>query len=307
MSGDPKYKTLIDAQTWAFIHKTESHYPPDADRLDIAGQRRVYDRMCAAFHAGRPAGVTVQDSLQGHIPLRHYRCQSAAPVEVLYLHGGGFVLGGLDSHDDICAEICAATGFDVTAVDYRLSPEHPFPQDIDDALAAARALRKPFVLVGDSAGGTLCATVAAEFSPAPLGQVLIYPSLGPATPTSSMADHAHAPMLTAKDSVCSAKIRAAGNARTRNDPRFSPLCAPSFAGVPPTVVISAECDPLADDAALYAAAINTVGGRAVHIREVGLVHGYLRARHSVDRARASFARIIAAISALGRGVWPPAL
>lgn len=306
MSYDAKYDTLIDAQTWAFIRETESWYPPDAIGLTVADQRGVYNAMCKAFHAGHPPGVAVRDDHLAHIPRRHYRSKADAPVQVLYLHGGGFVVGGLDSHDDVCAEICAGTGFDVTAVDYRLSPEHPFPQDFDDALAAAQAVPKPMVLVGDSAGGNLCAAVSAALVQRPLGQVLIYPGLGPATPTPSMATHAHAPMLTAEDSAYYARIRSAQTADILNDPRFSPLRAASFAGLPPTVAISAECDPLADDAAQYCAAIAAAGGHALHIRAQGLVHGYLRARHRVDRAGASFAQIVAMIALLGQGGFPKA-
>lgn len=156
---DPKYETLIDAQTWDFIRETERWYPPDAVGLSIAEQRAVYDEMCRAFHAGHPLGVSVRDgglALASHtIALRHYSSQADATAQVLYFHGGGFVVGGLDSHDDVCAEICAATGFDVTSVDYRLSPDCPFPQDFEDALAVARTQGpKPWVLVGDSAGVT---------------------------------------------------------------------------------------------------------------------------------------------------------
>jgi acetyl esterase len=312
---DPKYDLLIDAQTWEFIRETESWYPPDAVGLTIAEQRGVYNKMCAAFNAGRPQGVVVQDSVLQQadhgIPLRHYSCAPDALAQVLYFHGGGFVVGGLDSHDDVCAEICAGTGFDVTSVDYRLSPEHPFPQDIDDALAAASVQTgKPLVLVGDSAGANLCASVAAAMrgaSNAPKGQVVIYPGFGGPKTSDSMRAHAHAPMLTAADVAFYATIRSGGVANADADPRFSPLRAHDFTGLPPTVAISAECDPLADDAALYAQAVFAAGGRALHLREVGLVHGYLRARHRVDRAAASFARIIAAISALGKGQWPEVL
>ncbi|MGO4907349.1 alpha/beta hydrolase fold domain-containing protein [Pseudorhodobacter sp. W20_MBD10_FR17] len=312
---DPKYDQLIDAQTWAFIRETESWYPPDAVGLTIAQQRTVYDKMCAAFYAGRPAGVEVQDNALQQagraISLRQYRSTPDAAAQVLYFHGGGFVVGGLDSHDDVCAEICVGTGFDVTAVDYRLSPECPFPQDIEDALAVATAqmgarTTKPLVLVGDSAGANLCAAVAALTGGAAngaIGQVLIYPGFGGPNNTGSMVAHAHAPMLTAEDVAFYARIRSDGTAERVTDPRFSPLQAQDFTGLPPTVAISAECDPLADDAALYADAVLAAGGRALHLREAGLVHGYLRARHRVDRASASFARIIKAVSALGQGQW----
>ncbi|MGB3280089.1 MAG: alpha/beta hydrolase [Pseudorhodobacter sp.] len=315
MGYDPKYDDLIDDETWAFIRETESWYPPDAIGLSIAGQREVYDAMCRAFHAGHPPGVVATDSAiapgSHSIPLRTYRCGGAGLAQVLYVHGGGFVLGGLDSHDDVCAEICARTGFDVTAVDYRLSPEHPFPCDFNDALAAARSLSaKPVVLAGDSAGGDLCAAVAAalrgtEF--APIGQVLIYPGLGAPVATQSAVEHAHAPMLTAQDMAFYSTVRAGGDETAQDNPSFSPLRAADFSGLPPTIAITAQCDPLSDDGKHYCERVAAAGGMAKHIEEQGLVHGYLRARHRVTRAGASFDRIVAAISALGRGDWPESL
>lgn len=316
MSGyDPKYDDLIDAQTWDFIRETESWYPPDAIGLSIEGQREVYNKMCRAFHAGHPARVQTEDGVipASHpVPVRRYTTGGGA-ARVVYMHGGGFVVGGLDSHDDVCAEICAATGFDVTAVDYRLSPEHPFPDDVNDALAAtlheaARGL--PVVLVGDSAGGNLCAAVSAALRgtvQAPIGQVLIYPGLGAEAATASAETHATAPMLTTQDMAFYAAIRAGDDAGAQANPAFSPLRATDFANLPPTIAITAQCDPLSDDGAVYVARLAAAGVRAAHMEEPGLVHGYLRARHRVDRAGQSFSRILSAISALGQGIWPEQL
>ena len=150
------YDTLIDAETWAFIRKTAEYYPDDAVELDVAGQRRVYDAMCAAFRQRRRDGVNAADASADGVPVRVY---SAGEPErtVVCFHGGGFVVGGLDSHDDVCAEICAATGYRVVAVDYRLAPEHKHPAAFDDAWTATRWAAERFhddlVLVGDSAGG----------------------------------------------------------------------------------------------------------------------------------------------------------
>jgi acetyl esterase len=299
----PDYQTLIDAETWAFIRRTDACYPPDTASRTIAEQRQVYDAMCGVFHQGYPAGITAQDSLIAGVPCRTYA--GAAPV-VLYLHGGGFVVGGLNSHDDVCAEICAATGLTVVAADYRLSPEHDHPAAFDDALAVALALAGPIVLVGDSAGGNLAAAVSHHLRGSGvtvLGQVLIYPGLGGDTGRGSYLTHAHAPMLTRDDVLFYAGIRHSG-AVVRGDPTVSPLQDSDFGGLPPTLAISAECDPLADDARGYAAAIRAAGGRAEWVLEPGLVHGYLRARHSVARARASFARICTAISTFSKGDWP---
>lgn len=291
-----QYQHLIDAETWAFIRRTEAAYPPDTASLTIADQRRIYDATCRDFHHGTPPGVASQDETVAGVPCRRY--SGTGPV-VLYFHGGGFVVGGLDSHDDVCAEICAATGLTVLAVDYRLCPEHPHPAAFDDCLAVAHATPGPVLLAGDSAGGALAAAVAAALrAPRVLGQVLIYPGLGGRG--FSYQRHALAPMLTSDDVDFYARIRGAD----RYDPTAAPLLARDFTGLPPTLAIAAECDPLADDAADYAARITTAGGQAVAVTEPGLVHGYLRARHTVDRARTSFARVTATLSAMATGQWP---
>ncbi len=317
--GTAKYDRLLDAETWAFIRATGAHYPPGAADLPVAAQRAVYDRMCRAFHAGRPAGVDVEDgAIPGPggraVPVRRYRPAggAGAPAEVLYFHGGGFVVGGLDSHDDICAEIAARTGLPVASVDYRLAPEHVFPADFEDAMAAFRHAAsggRRVVLAGDSAGGCLAAAVCGAVrgeagACAPAGQVLVYPGLGGEPPPESLALHANAPMLGAADIAFYRRLRAGGNAAAPRDPRFAPLAADGFAGIAPTVVFSAECDPLSGDGRAYRDRLRAAGGRAALFEEEGLVHGYLRARHTVRRARESFARVVAAIAALGRGEWP---
>jgi len=314
---DSKYNDLIDAETWAFIRETESWYPPDAIGLTIGDQRAVYDKMCRAFHAGHPPGVGVTDGFiattNHQIPIRTYHVQHPIPAQVVYLHGGGFVVGGLNSHDDVCAEICARTNATVTAIDYRLSPEHPFPDDFNDALTAVRHLANsgaPLVLVGDSAGGNLCAAIAAALrgTPnAPIGQVLIYPGFGAPHPTQSATDHAEAPMLTRQDIAFYATIRAGGDTTAQSNPNFSPLRATGFENLPPTIAITAQCDPLSDDGKVYCDQITAAGGKAAHIEEPGLVHGYLRARHRAARASASFDRIITAIETLARSEWPEKL
>lgn len=285
------YKAMIDAETWAFIAATDAAYPADAVDLDIAGQRRVYDAMCRVFHRAYDA-QPVDHAIAG-VRVRDFA--GAAPA-VVYLHGGGFVVGGLDSHDDICAEIAKATGLRVVLVDYRLSPENLHPAALEDALAVVRALGD-VVLAGDSAGGNLCAAVAARVRVR--GQVLIYPGLGGDHDRGSYLTHAQAPMLTRDDVIFYAGVRGGDP----SDPSLSPLKG-DLSGLPPTVAFGAECDPLCDDAEAYAAGIRAAGGRAVSFTEAGLVHGYLRARHSVGRARDSFSRIVAAVAALARGDWP---
>lgn len=306
------YRTLIDAETWAFIEETGRWYPPEAAGFTIAEQRAVYDRMCKAFDRPHPPGVRAADQTIGGVNCRSYEPSETAPAAVVYFHGGGYVVGGLHSHDAICAEICAATGFRVIAADYRLSPEHLHPAAFDDAVAVVRAVAgedQPLVLAGDSAGGNLAAAAshALRGEAAGLrGQCLIYPGLGGDMAAGSYLIHAEAPMLTRQDVLFYTGIRfAGGRVPAAPDVTASPLQDRDFSGLPPTFVVTAECDPIADDGRRYVARILAAGGRAALVEEAGLVHGYLRARHSVARARASFGRICNGIARLGQGLWPP--
>lgn len=289
----PDYDRLIDAETWAFIRATAAHYPADAATAGIAGQRRTYDAMCAAMRAPRPPGIAVGDAEVGGVPCRIY---DGVGATVAYLHGGGFVVGGLDSHDDIAAEVAAATGYRVVVPDYRLAPEHPHPAAYADALAVVDALEGPVVLAGDSAGGNLAAAVALARRHL-AGQVLIYPGLGGDITQGSYVTHAHAPMLTTAEVGVYAGLRGAD----ASDPTANPLRAENLRGLPPAFVAAAECDPLHDDGEAWAAAIRAAGGTALSVTDRGLVHGHLRARHRSHRAAGSFARVITMIRLFGSG------
>ncbi|MGB5869975.1 MAG: alpha/beta hydrolase [Albidovulum sp.] len=304
------YSALIDAETWAFIRKSESWYPPETANYSIEKQREIYDALCQAFHRGHPHGVVTEDVAFGHVPCRKYEL-GPSPITLIYFHGGGFVVGGLNSHDDICAEICAATGYRVISVDYRLAPEYPHPAAFEDALAATQAIAlafdSPLILVGDSAGGNLAAAVSSHSRTTArpiIGQALVYPGLGGDLSKGSYIKHAHAPMLTLADMEFYSRIRFPGGIAQISDTTASPLVDGDFAGLPPTLVISAQCDPVCDDGQLYCAAIQAAGGLAHFHEEKGLVHGYLRARGSVTRAMVSFVRLTQGISALGRREFP---
>lgn len=305
------YDDLLDDEVRAFIARTDAFYPPEAVDFTVAEQRRFYDALCREFDVGRPDGVVVQDTDAEGVPVRIYTAGEPGAM-VLYFHGGGFVVGGRDSHDSICAEICAGTGYRVISVDYRLAPEHVHPAHFDDAVTAAHwALGRhdgAVVLAGDSAGGNLAAAVAHALRATPhagriAGQMLIYPGLGGDMTRGSYVDHARAPGLSTADVLFYRDIRAGGPA-PEDDPTFAPLRDTDFTGLPRTIIISAACDPLADDGRDYRDAIRAVGGRAEWINEDGLIHGYLRARFMSAKARDSFARIVAGIQCLGQGLWP---
>ncbi|MDG1282175.1 MAG: alpha/beta hydrolase, partial [Pseudorhodobacter sp.] len=130
----PDYQKLIDPEIWSFIEETGRFYPENTATFPVEAQRDVYDRMCEAFRAPRPEGIVCQDETITGVPVRHYL--PAVPRGMLvYFHGGGFVVGGLHSHDDVCAEIAAHCRLHVVSVDYRLAPEHVHPAAFDDALS----------------------------------------------------------------------------------------------------------------------------------------------------------------------------
>lgn len=304
----PDYAKLMDEEVRAFMARTARHYPPDAVDLTVQDQRRVYNAMCADFDVGYPDDVTAQDRAFGGVTCRVY--SRAAPVAgtVFYCHGGGFVVGGLDSHDSICAEFCAGTGMQVIAVDYGLSPERPFPGDFEDAWAAFEAVcaesEGAIVLAGDSAGGNLVAAIAhharGRIDGRITGSLLIYPGLGGDRTRGSYVTHADAPGLSVRDMAFYQTLRSGGQDRT-GDPRFAPLQDTDFSGLPPTVILTAEFDPLSSDGEAYRDAIQAARGRAVWIEEAGLVHAHLRARHMSKRAATSFARMIQALTLLRAG------
>lgn len=314
------YPMPSDPEVIAFIEKTLAFYPADTFGYSAAENRALYDRYAAAFRAPRPSGVTTEDfTIAGSeparmIPARRYRsAQHAHPdVGVLYLHGGGFVLGGLDSHDDVCAEMAARTGIDVVSIDYRLAPEHLHPAQLDDAEAAYIALGEHYpclIVAGDSAGGNLAAALClrcrARGHRQPVGQVLIYPGLGGDADKGSYLQNAEAPMLTRAECLHYSKVRSGGVERSEiGDPEISPLLAHSFSELAPAFVVTADIDPLRDDGSDYVARLAEAGVLAEHRNEPQLVHGYLRARSMSRRAAESFAAICSAVSRFAEAAKP---
>ena len=308
----------------AFIEKNQAQYHSNATDQTIEKQRATYQKLCLAFNYGRPVGVVSNDVMIQHIPVRRYffdseisdsqNKNSASPTEkrlIIYFHGGGFVLGDLDSHDDICSEICAGTGYEVVSVAYRLAPEHLHPAMFEDALLATKALIAkndfPVILCGDSAGGNLAAAVAHALRPEPesiIGQLLIYPTLGPNTGKGSYERHALAPMLATRDIEFYLESRCGRQTEDiPKDKTLFPLLDDDFSNLPPTVVITADCDPISDDGKDYTDAVKAAGGRALWINQEGLVHGFLRARREVAGASSSFMRIIKLLLMLGKKEW----
>ena len=140
---EPKYFDLLDDEVISFIEQTEKHYPADSVEATIDEQRNFYDNLCKAFEGPWPSVVQKSDrwftTREAVIAVRDYKADKPSKDgHILYFHGGGFIVGSLESHDSICAEFCARTGMSVTSVDYRLAPEHQHPDAYYDCLNAYR-------------------------------------------------------------------------------------------------------------------------------------------------------------------------
>jgi len=320
-----KYAELIDEEVWGFIERSVSCFPTDAAEQSMATQRALYNAMSQQFYAGRPAGVTAQDyefisteANANKLRLREYQFEGSQSgveanpqprAQILYFHGGGYVVGDLESHDDVCAEICAHTGLLLTAVDYRLAPEHRYPAAFDDAFASYHHVlarnQLPVILMGDSAGANLAVSVAHRIrgqAAQAIGQLLIYPVLGSDFSQGTYLEHANAPLLSTNDMLFYQRQLLNGDAPLDTDltlPKeswFAPLDDNDFSGLPPTTVFTAQCDPLAGDGLAYCQRIQAAGGVSHCYEEKGLVHGYLRARHCATAAKDSFGRILKMIA-----------
>jgi len=316
--ASPELTRMLDPEVKAFIARTETFYPAAANSAGAAENRAAYDRMCEAFRAPRPEGVSVIDTVlpaarpERQLELRRYGVASARPgVVLLYLHGGGFVLGGLDSHDDICAELCLGAAIDVVSLDYRLAPEHPYPAALDDTEAAYRsfvASGHQVIVGGDSAGGNLAAALCLRLkrlgdAPA-LGQLLIYPGLG-GNPFRCGSRNLDAPLLSMRNSGGYRDAYAGGRAALlQTDPEFAPLSAEDLHGLPGAAIIAAGIDPLRQDAEDYAALLAAAGVPTMFRNDPGLVHGHLRARHTSRAAGRSFRAITQAVSRMADLSFP---
>lgn len=284
----------------AFHKRCEDFYPADAVDADIARQRAWYDALCAAFDAPPPAGMVKEDGkVAGHIPVRRYRPATViTPTLLFYIHGGGFVVGSLDSHDAICAEIAEAAGAELVSVDYRLSPENVWPAAFDDCWSLLIELlleSRPVVVIGDSAGGNLAAGIVLKARDEGLkgiaGQALVYPGLGGDLVSGSYVDMADAPGLSTADVAYYRDIYEA----PEDAVHAFPLRSEDLAGLPPAFVTGAYFDPLRDDARAYAARLALAGVSVEFREEKQMIHSWLRARFMSEGAKAGFSALCDAV------------
>jgi acetyl esterase len=251
----------------------------------------------------------------GPIPLRVYTPmgvtgQDALASGLVFFHGGGWVIGDLDSHDTACRQLAQGAGRIVVAVDYRLAPEHKFPAAIDDAIAAtewiaANAMQLGIdagrlVVGGDSAGGNLAAVVAIharDNGPTLSGQMLIYPVTDLAMSHPSHSEPETSVLLT-HNVMRWFRDHYANSEADHADWRGSPLRAADLTGLPPAIVVTAGADPLRDEGDDYARKLAAAGVKVMHKTWPGQFHGFFTMGKVIPEANALMADLVAWLKAI---------
>lgn len=282
MNLEPKAQAFLAALDAAKFPRFEEGTPEQARALTRALRPARKPRPLSHISDHKaPAGAHA-------VPIRLYRPGDEVPGCILYLHGGGWVLGDIEGFDGFARELAFATGWAVALVEYRLAPEHPFPAGLDDANAALHWLAREggctlglpsrIVVMGDSAGGNLAAVLTQRArgrgAPEIAGQILAYPVMDASMATSSYREFASGPLLTAA-SMAWFWSHYIPDERQRGAPEASPLRSRSFASLPPTFVLTPENDPLRDEGEAYATALADAGVSVRLKRYDGQIHSFL--------------------------------
>lgn len=292
----------LDPQAQAFLDQVTAMNLPPLHMLSVEGARQAAAAL-SDMH-GAPEPVASVDNLAvagpaGEIPLRVYTPEREGPHPVLvYLHGGGWVIGDLETHDALCRALTNAAGCLVAAVDYRLAPEHKFPAAAEDAYAATRWVAahaaemngdpRRVAVGGDSAGGNLAAVVALmardRGGPPLVHQLLVYPVTDSACDTASCRENAEGYFLTL-DMMRWFWRHYLNSDSDGENPYAAPLRARDLRGLPPALVLTAEFDPLRDEGEAYAARLRDAGVPVQLKRYDGMIHGFFGMSGLLDRAR----------------------
>jgi len=282
-------RAVLDPDVERYLSGLAEAGAATADERDPATLRREYDEAAAGLFGPVPEVESVQDHDADGVPARVFRPTGGERGALVYLHGGGWVLGGLDSHGPLCRALAARSGQAVLAVDYRLAPEHRYPAAVQDAWTAFEWASERFDRVavgGDSAGGHLAATVARRARDAGLAlalQVLVYPATEHGCEWPSYRQYTNGPAFHTADMQWYWEQFLDDPTRA-GEPDCSPLRAPDLSGLAPALVLTAEHDPLRDEGEAYAQALMRAGVPTTLVRYDGLIHGFLRMPAVIGRA-----------------------
>ncbi|HEX2849036.1 MAG TPA: alpha/beta hydrolase [Acidimicrobiales bacterium] len=308
----------IDPQVQEVLDLLSSMSFPGLSAFPVDQARQAMDAM-RANRPEPPAVARVDDRTipgpAGDVPVRIYTPAGAVDGELLplivFFHGGGWVIGSIDTHETTARELANGTGDVVVSVEYRLAPEHRFPAAVDDAWAATQWVAahageiggdgSRLAVAGDSAGGNLAAVIAihARDTGLPLRfQLLVYPAVDASMASASIAENASGYFLTEADMDWFYGHYTAVDQRHERpaDWRLSPILANDLTGVAPALVLTAEYDPLRDEGEAYAEQLRAAGVEASVTRYDGMIHGFFGMTATVDRARDAMQEATAALS-----------
>jgi len=301
---------MLHPQAQAWLDFLKARGVPPTHTLSVAEARRFYRDRRSVTHPAPPDVGLVRglsaDGPHGAIPLRLYR-PIGSPADAMlpglvYYHGGGWVIGDLDTNDTLCRELANGAGCAVVAVDYRLGPENRFPAGVDDCIAATRWVRAnaadlgidPLLLAvgGDSAGGNLAAVVTIALRDAgdpPLAfQLLIYPATDMGRTAPSHTSNGQGYVLTS-DTITYFHDHYISDAAHDLDWRASPLLHPDLSRLPPALVLTAGFDPLRDEGLAYADALAAAGNTTSYVCFDRQIHGFILMGKVLDEAHAAVA------------------
>ena len=298
----PQAKALLELIERVGLPPTHTLSPADARAM--YRERRYFTQPAAPEMAN--IAELQADGPHGAIPLRAYRpigsaSDQALPV-LVYFHGGGFVIGDLDTHDVLCRELSTGSGCAVVAVDYRMGPEHRFPTAVDDCIAATRWVHENAAALaldasrlavgGDSAGANLAAVVALAArdagGPAIAYQLLIYPATDARRGAASHVTNGQGYLLT-RETISYFHDHYITEPAHDLDWRASPLLHDDLSKLPPALLITAGYDPLRDEGLAYSNRLTEAGNRVTHICFERQIHGFITMGKVIDEANAAVA------------------
>jgi acetyl esterase len=301
----------LDPGMKAFSDALSAKTPPEAHDWPLERQRREWNTLCQEYRAAYPPNIEVTDTIANGVPVRIFKPKGAKTLAgVIYGHGGGWVLGGPETHSDMCAEMAAAADCAVVLFDYRLAPEHPHPAQLEDALKVWRWMigsdetfgidRTRIIAAGDSAGGQISVALAMTLRemnlPQVAGMVLIYPVLSNDFASPSYIKNANAAALSREEMIFYLRsFLGPEGSPNWQDSKAVPNLALDLSGLPPAFITVAGHDPLHDDGVVFHTKLLRSGVPSELREEPALAHSYMRARHHSPVAMAGFRAIVAAL------------